>query len=140
MERTAETRGVPLDVVAVVRPFLYAAAFGGLGLYMIVVVAGAHHGMWRPPPNEPIAGAFSGTAWEPIYIGCAYRFTGLAAVTSPFATEHRLIARITAGSLLVSGLLWLSSRSPSTTGTSGSSTSEATGRRGERLLVKLSLG
>jgi uncharacterized membrane protein len=105
-ERASLDHGTPLDVVAVVRPFLYAGAFGGLGLFMIAV-SGLQFGMWRPPPDEPIAGLLAGTGLEPIYIACAYAVTGLAAVTAPFAPERRLIARIAAVSLFLAGMLWL---------------------------------
>ncbi len=105
-ERALLDRGTPFDVVAVVRPFLYAGAFGGLGLFMIAV-SGLQFGMWRPPPDEPIAGILAGTGLEPIYIAFAYGFTGLAAVLMPFAPEQRVVARIAAVSLFVAGMLWL---------------------------------
>jgi uncharacterized membrane protein len=105
-ERAAQGSETGLDVVSVVRPFLYAGAIGGLELFMIVA-AGLHFGMWQPPPDEPIAGMLAGTGLEPIYIACAYSFTGPAAVTSPFAPERRLVARIAAVSLFIAGMLWL---------------------------------
>lgn len=105
-ERASLDRGTAFDVVAVVRPFLYAGAFGGLGLFMIAVT-GLQFGMWSPPPDEPIAGMAAGLGLEPIYIACAYAFTGLAAVTAPFAPERRLVARIASSSLFVAGMMWL---------------------------------
>ncbi len=73
----------------------------------MIAVAGLKYGMWRPPPNEPIAGMLAGTRLEPIYIACAYGFTGLAAVTAPFAPERRAIARVASVSLFIAGILWL---------------------------------
>lgn len=105
-ERAALDRAVELDLVATVRPFLYAGALGGIGLIMIAI-AGLHFGMWHPPSNEPIAGLFSGSWLEPIFMACAYGITGVAAITAPFAPEHRVVARIFAAALFVAGMTWL---------------------------------
>lgn len=105
-ERAAVDRAVELDLVATARPFLYAGALGGIGLIMIAI-AGLHFGMWHPPPNEPIAGLFSGSWLEPIFMACAYGITGVAAITAAFAPEHRVVARIFAVALFVAGMMWL---------------------------------
>jgi len=105
-ERASQAHNIPLDAMAVVRPFLYAGAFGGLGMIMIAV-AGLQFGMWRPPPDEPIAGLLAGTGLEPLYIAAAYAITGVAAVTIPFGIERRIVARIAAVSLFLAGMMWL---------------------------------
>lgn len=101
-EARAERHGEEVDLVALARPFLYAAAFGGLVLFMLVAAA-AQYGMWRPPTEEPIAGAFAGTWLETAYLGGTYAVTGLAALLSPFALTSRVVARLTGLLLLVSG-------------------------------------
>lgn len=105
-ERTAVDRGVQLELVATVRPFLYAGAFGGIGLIMIAV-AGLEFGMWHPPEVEPIAGMLAGSILEALYMAFAYIITGVAAITAPFAPEHRLVARVFAVSLFIAGMMWL---------------------------------
>lgn len=105
-ERNAVGRGVQLELVATVRPFLYAGAFGGIGLIMIAV-AGLEFGMWHPPEVEPIAGMLAGSILEALYMAFAYIITGVAAITAPFAPEHRLVARVFAVSLFIAGMMWL---------------------------------
>jgi uncharacterized membrane protein len=105
-ERNAVDRGVQLELVATVRPFLYAGAFGGIGLIMIAV-AGLEFGMWHPPEVEPIAGMLAGSILEALYMAFAYIITGVAAITAPFAPEHRLVARVFAVSLFIAGMMWL---------------------------------
>lgn len=105
-ERTAFDRGVEVDLVATVRPFLYAGAFGGIGLIMIAV-AGLEFGMWYPPEEEPIAGLLAGSILEPLYMASAYTITGVAAIMAPFAPEKRLVARLFAVSLFIAGMMWL---------------------------------
>ncbi len=54
-ERAALAHGAEFNLVSTVRPFLYAGAFGAIGLIMIAI-AGIEFGMWSPaPPDEPIA-------------------------------------------------------------------------------------
>jgi uncharacterized membrane protein len=105
-ERTAVDRGVQLELVATVRPFLYAGAFGGIGLIMIAV-AGLEFGMWHPPQEEPIAGMLAGSILEALYMAFAYVITGVAAITAPFAPENRLVAKVFAVSLFIAGMMWL---------------------------------
>jgi uncharacterized membrane protein len=109
-ERRAERGGiegeVEFDIVATVRPFLYAGAFGGIGLIMIAL-AGLDYGMWHPPEEEPIAGLLAGSIVEPLYMAFAYAITGVAAITAPFAPENRLVSRIFAASLFMAGMMWL---------------------------------
>ena len=101
-DRAAQAADRELDLVATARPFLYAGAFGGLVLFMLVAAA-AQYGMWRPPTEEPVAGAFAGTSLETAYLGGLYCCTGLSAVLAPFALDSRLVARVTGVLLLVSG-------------------------------------
>jgi uncharacterized membrane protein len=111
-ERRAQRRAespdlrVELDIVATVRPFLYAGAFGGIGLIMIAL-AGLEYGMWHPPPEEPIAGLLAGSMLEPLYMAFAYALTGVAAITAPFAPENRLVARTFTAVLFIAGMMWL---------------------------------
>jgi uncharacterized membrane protein len=109
-QRRAETTGpdgaVEFDLVATVRPFLYAGAFGGIGLIMIAL-AGLDFGMWHPPEEEPIAGLLAGSMVEPLYMAFAYALTGVAAILAPFAVEDRLVARAFAVSLFIAGMMWL---------------------------------
>jgi uncharacterized membrane protein len=105
-EKTAVDRGVELNIVATVRPFLYAGAFGGIGLIMIAL-AGLEFGMWHPPEEEPIAGMLAGSILEALYMAFAYTITGVAAITAPFASEKRLVARVFAVSLFIAGMMWL---------------------------------
>lgn len=105
-ERLELIHGRTFDLVNTVRPFLYAGAFGGFGL-ILIAVAGIHNGMWSPPPDEPIAGLFTGMFLEPLYIASAYTLTGVAAILAPFAPEKRIIARIFVVVLFIVGLMWL---------------------------------
>ena len=105
-EKHAVDRGIQLELVAVARPFLYAGAFGGIGLIMIAM-AGLDFGMWHPPEEEPIAGLLSDSFLEPLYMALAYTITGVAAITAPFAPEKRVVARIFAASLFIAGMMWL---------------------------------
>ncbi|MGM7776009.1 DUF981 family protein [Arthrobacter sp. KNU-44] len=105
-ERTAVDRGGQLELVATVRPFLYAGAFGGIGLIMIAV-AGLEFGMWHPPKEEPIAGMLAGSILEALYMAFAYAITGVAAITAPFAPENRVVAWVFAVSLFIAGMMWL---------------------------------
>jgi uncharacterized membrane protein len=109
-ERRADRTGldgrVEFDLVATVRPFLYAGAFGGIGLIMFAL-AGLEFGMWHPPEEEPIAGLLAGSILEPLYMAFAYAITGAAAILAPFAVENRLVARAFAASLFVAGMMWL---------------------------------
>ena len=105
-DRTAVDTGGKLELVATVRPFLYAGAFGGIGLIMIAV-AGLEFGMWHPPPEEPIAGMLAGSVLEALYMAFAYIITGVAAITAAFAPEHRLVAKVFVVSLFIAGMMWL---------------------------------
>ena len=105
-ERSALVRGTPFDILATVRPMLYAGAFGGIGLVMIGI-AGPEFGMWGPaPPDEPIARLMGESILERFYVAGAYIITGVAAMTAPFAPEHRMVGRIFSGALLVGGMMW----------------------------------
>ena len=105
-ERAAFDRGVDFDIVATVRPMLYAGAFGGIGLIMIGI-AGIQFGMWGPPPpTEPIARLMGDSIVERFYVAGTYAVTGLAAITAPFAPEHRITGRVFAAALLVGGMSW----------------------------------
>lgn len=105
-ERAALDRQVPFDIVATVRPMLYAGAFAGIGLIMIGI-AGLEFGMWGPPPpDEPIARIMGDSVLERYYVAGAYMITGVAAITAPFAPENRIVARIFAATLLVGGMMW----------------------------------
>jgi uncharacterized membrane protein len=105
-ERRAYERNVPFDIVATVRPMLYAGAFGGIGLIMIGI-AGIEFGMWGPPPpDEPIARIMGDPTSERCYVAGAYVITGIAAITGPFAPENRIMGRVFTGALLVGGMLW----------------------------------
>ena len=105
-ERLAVERGLVFDIVATVRPMLYAGAFGGIGLIMIGI-AGIEFGMWGPPPpNEPIARLMGDSILERFYVAGAYVITGLTAITGPFAPDHRIVARVFAGGLLIGGMMW----------------------------------
>lgn len=105
-EKKAYDRQVPFDIVATVRPMLYAGAFGGIGLIMIAI-AGIQFGMWGPPPpDEPIARIMGDSIVERFYVAGAYAITGIAAITAPFAPENRIVGRVFAGALLVGGMMW----------------------------------
>lgn len=105
-EKAALDRGLELDLVATVRPFLYAGAFGGIGLIMFAV-AGLEFGMWAPaPPDEPIARLMGTSILERFFVAGAYAITGLAAITGAFAAEHRVVARIFAVALFIAGMMW----------------------------------
>lgn len=105
-EKNAFTRGVEFDVIATVRPILYAGAFGGIGLIMIGI-AGIQFGMWGPPPpDEPIARLMGDSILERYYVAGTYAVTGLAAMTAPFAPEHRVLGRVFAISTLLGGMSW----------------------------------
>lgn len=105
-ERRAYERNLPLDIVATVRPMLYAGAFGGIGLIMIGI-AGIQFGMWGPPPpDEPIARIMGDMTIERFYVAGAYVITGVAAITGAFAPENRIVGRVFAGALLVGGMMW----------------------------------
>ena len=105
-EKRAYDRNVPFDIVATVRPMLYAGAFGGIGLIMIGI-AGIQFGMWGPPPpDEPIARIMGDSILERFYVAGAYVITGIAAITGPFAPESRIVGRVFAGALLVGGMMW----------------------------------
>lgn len=105
-EKAAFARGTEFDLVSAVRPILYAGAFAGIGLIMIGI-AGVQFGMWGPPPpDEPIARMMGDSILERFYVAGAYIITGVAALTAPFAPEHRLVARVASGALLVGGMMW----------------------------------
>lgn len=105
-ERIARDRGSQFDIVATVRPMLYAGAFGGIGLIMIGI-AGIEFGMWGPPPpDEPIARIMGDSILERFYVAGAYGVTGLAAITAPFAPEGRIVGRVFAAALFVGGTMW----------------------------------
>jgi uncharacterized membrane protein len=105
-ERVAIDRGVEFDLVSTVRPFLYAGAFGGIGLIMIAV-AGLEFGMWAPaPPDEPIARLMGTSIAERYFVAGVYAVTGIAAITAAFAPERRVVARIFAVTLFVAGAMW----------------------------------
>lgn len=105
-ERAALDRGVAFDIVATVRPMLYAGAFGGLGL-ILIGIAGVQFGMWGPPPpDEPIARLMGDSILERFYVAGAYVITGVAAITAPFAPENRIVARVFAGTLFLGGMMW----------------------------------
>lgn len=106
-ERAAVDRGAELDLLSTVRPFLYAGAFGGIGLIMIAI-AGMEFGMWAPaPPDEPIARLMGSSILERFFVAGAYTITGVAAITAAFAAEHRVVARIFAVTLFVAGMMWM---------------------------------
>ncbi len=105
-EKNALDRGVEFDIVSTIRPMLYAGAFGGFGLIMIGV-AGPEFGMWGPaPPDEPIARLMGDSILERFYVAGAYILTGVAAITAPFAPEHRIVGRIFSSTLFVAGMMW----------------------------------
>jgi uncharacterized membrane protein len=105
-ERRALDRGTVFDIVATVRPLLYAGAFGGVGLIMIGI-AGVQFGMWGPPPpDEPIASLMGDSVLERYYVAGTYIITGIAAITAPFAPENRIVGRVFSGALLVGGMSW----------------------------------
>jgi uncharacterized membrane protein len=105
-ERRALDREAEFDIVATVRPLLYAGAFGGVGLIMIGI-AGVQFGMWGPPPpDEPIASLMGDSILERFYVAGAYIVTGVAAITAPFAPENRIVGRAFAGALFVGGMMW----------------------------------
>lgn len=105
-ERAAAERGVEFDLVATVRPFLYAGAFGGVGLIMIAA-AGLQFGLWAPaPPDEPIARLMGDSILERFFVAAAYCITALATITAPFAPERRVVGRIFVVALFVAGMMW----------------------------------
>lgn len=105
-EKNALARGTEFNIVASVRPILYAGAFGGVGLIMIAL-AGIQFGMWGPaPPDEPIARLMGDSILERFYVAGTYAITGLAAMTAPFAPEHRIVGRVFAASTLIGGMSW----------------------------------
>lgn len=105
-EKNAFARGVEFDIVSAVRPILYAGAFGGIALVMIGI-AGIQFGMWGPPPpDEPIARLMGDSILERFYVAGTYAITGLAAMTAPFAPEHRNVGRVFAASTLIGGMSW----------------------------------
>ena len=105
-EKNAFARGIDFDILPSVRPMLYAGAFGGIGLIMIAI-AGIQFGMWGPPPpDEPIARLMGDSIIERFYVAGTYAITGLAAMTAPFAPEHRIVARVFAASTLIGGMSW----------------------------------
>ena len=105
-ERSALAHEVEFDIVASVRPMLYAGAFGGIALVMIGI-AGVQFGMWGPPPpDEPIARLMGDSTLERYYVAGTYAITGLATMTAPFAPEHRNVGRIFLASTLIGGMSW----------------------------------
>jgi uncharacterized membrane protein len=105
-EKSAVHRGVEFDLVATVRPLLYAGAFGGVGLIMIGA-AGLEFGMWAPaPPDEPIARLMRDSILERFFVASAYFITGIAAITAPFAPARRIVGRIFLVALFVAGMMW----------------------------------
>ncbi|KMY24029.1 Uncharacterized membrane protein [Actinobaculum suis] len=102
----AEDRGErKFDVVATLRPILYVAAIGGIGL-IFFGIAGMHFGMWRPPDTEPIARLMAGSLLEPLLMMFLYCGTGLAAMLSPFAPENKHIGRFFTLATWGCGVLW----------------------------------
>lgn len=105
-ERAALSRGTELDIVSTIRPMLYAGAFGGIGL-VLIGIAGVQFGMWGPPPpDEPIARLMGESILERFYVAGAYIITGAAAMTAPFAPEHRIVGRVFTVLLFVGGMMW----------------------------------
>lgn len=105
-ERHALDRVGEFDIVATVRPMLYAGSFGGIGL-ILIGIAGVQFGMWGPPPpDEPIARLMGDSILERFYVAGAYIITGAAAITAPFAPEHRIVGRVFSATLFVGGMMW----------------------------------
>ena len=74
----------------------------------MIAVAGIEFGMWAPaPPDEPIARLMGDSILERFFVARAYSITGVVAVTAAFATEHRVVGRIFAVALFVSGMVWM---------------------------------
>ncbi len=105
-ESAAERTGIKTDVVALLRPILYIAAIGGVGL-ILIGIAGMHFGMWRPPDIEPVARLLFGSILEPLLVMSLYVGTGAAALLTPFALTNKTVAKITSVLVWVFGMLWL---------------------------------
>ena len=105
-QKAADRKERPLDLVGTLRPILYVAAVGGVGLVMFAI-AGMHFGMWRPPDIEPIARLMAGQIWEPLMVMCLYGFSGIAAMLAPFAPENKWVGRIATLLTWGCGVTWV---------------------------------
>lgn len=99
-------RGIrDFDLVATLRPILYVAAAGGIGL-IFFGIAGMHFGQWRPPAVEPIARLLEGQLIEPLMVFTMYVGTGVAAMLSPFALTNKKVRTIFICITWFIGMMW----------------------------------
>ncbi|APT88532.1 hypothetical protein CFRA_03725 [Corynebacterium frankenforstense DSM 45800] len=99
-------RGIrDFDLVATLRPILYVAAAGGVGL-IFFAIAGLHFGQWRPPAVEPIARMLEGSLLEPLTVFTMYFGTGVAAMLSPFALTNKKVRTIFICITWFIGMMW----------------------------------
>jgi uncharacterized membrane protein len=91
-----------------VLPLSYAGLTGGLMLF-VIGFAGAWHGMFIAPPNEPFSSLFRFWNVETIYVLLAYWLIGIGAVLTPFALRRRTLSWYWGASLVVGALMigWL---------------------------------
>lgn len=100
-------RGIrEFDVVATLRPMLYAAAIGGFAI-ILFGIAGLHFGQWRPPGVEPIARLMEGMLIETLVVFALYVGTGIAAILSPFALTNKTVAKVYVGIAWLMGMGWI---------------------------------
>ncbi|MCI5825773.1 MAG: DUF981 domain-containing protein [Arcanobacterium sp.] len=94
------------DVVRTLRPILYVAAIGGVGL-IFIAIGGMHFGMWRPPTVEPVARLMAGQLIEPLIMMTLYMGSGVGALLAPFAPSHKTVAKIATIIIWGIGMLWI---------------------------------
>ena len=103
-----ETDGSAALIRDSVLPLSYAGVTGGLMLF-VIGFAGAWHGMFIAPPNEPFSSLFRFWNIETIYVVLAYWLIGIGAVLTPFALRRRALNWYWGASLVVGALMigWL---------------------------------